>query len=118
MHIIFVISIFLRQLLTNRLFCLIMLQLHSRFSNRYIDYMITNQETIYIFSLYMCTSLTVTLNVTLEYTSNDLCEEVNTIENRIYLIGGQLPISIMKYQFITGSSTWIDLPIESPLNPN
>ena len=49
MHI-FVISIFLLPLLTNRLFCLIMLQLHSRFSNRYIDYMITNQETIYIFS--------------------------------------------------------------------
>ena len=48
MHINFVISLFLQQLLTNRLFCLIMLQLHSRFSNRYIDlyidYMITNQK--------------------------------------------------------------------------
>ena len=31
---------------------------------------------------------------------------------------GQLPILIIKYQFITGSSKWIDLPIESPLNPN
>ena len=51
--------------------------------------MITNQETIYIFSIYIyiCVRACVTLNVTLEYTSNDLCDEVNTIENRIYLIG-------------------------------
>ena len=49
--------------------------------------MITNQETIYIFSIYICVRACVTLNVTLEYTSNDLCEGVNTIENRIYLIG-------------------------------
>ena len=51
--------------------------------------MITNQETIYIFSIYIhvCVRACVTLNVTLEYTSNDLCDGVNTIENRIYLIG-------------------------------
>ena len=38
MHINFVIFIFFRQLMTNMIICLIMLQLHSRFSNRYIDY--------------------------------------------------------------------------------
>ena len=56
MHINFVICICLQQSLTNRLFCLIMLQLHSRFSNLYIDYMITNQETSCMFNMYMCTS--------------------------------------------------------------
>ena len=55
MHINFVICIFLWQSLTNRLFCLIMLQLHSRFSNRYIDYMITNQKTSCMFNMYLWT---------------------------------------------------------------
>ena len=59
--------------------------------------MITNQETIYIFSIYMCIRACVTLNVTLEYTSNDQCDEVNTIENRIYLIGN---INIYWYYLI------------------
>ena len=47
---------FLRQSLTNILFCLIMLQLHSRFSNIYNDYMITNQETTCMSNVYLCTS--------------------------------------------------------------
>ena len=48
--------------------------------------MITNQ---YTYLVYICVRACVTLNVTLEYTSNDLCDEVNTIENKIYryLIG-------------------------------
>ena len=61
--------------------------------------MITNRETIYIFSIYICVRACVTLNVTLEYTSNDLCDGVNTIENRIYLIGN---IDIYWY-YLTGN---------------
>ena len=62
--------------------------------------MITNQETIYIFSIYICVRACVTLNVTLEYTSNDLCDGVNTIENRIYLIGN---INIYWYYLVSNN---------------
>ena len=85
MHINFVICIFLWQLLTNRLF---VRSCYNYINVLAIDILIirllTKKQHAYLY-IYLCTSL-YHLNVNLEITSNDLCDGVNAMEIRIYLL--------------------------------